>query len=312
MKYIHAPVYPLVPSYRDNEDLDTESTEKYIRYLEQSGAKVIMTTAGTTQFNLLSNEEIRTLNKLTASTFGKYKILGLPSLSTRESLKETERLNAEDYPDTALMLLFPDRFYHNSEIKDWAYAVADTSKYPVYLHGMFMRKGTGGMYNYTADLYNELAAHPNIMGTKEETSDLAQAFNVLSQIKDSNFHSIVAGGSLRRFFFLYPAGAKTFLSGIGSIFPEIEEKFAQAFANADIETCKKIIQEYETPLFNTFKNIGWHPALREALRIKGFCQNNRRPFARLNPSEQTQTADIITKLEKKLNADKLFDQNATQ
>lgn len=306
MKHTHSPVYPLVPSYRNNEDLDIETTEKYIRFLENSGAKVLMTTAGTTQFNLLTTDEIRTLNRLTAETFSGCKILGLPSVSTRESLKETERLNAENYTDTALMLLFPDRFYHNSEIVDWACAVADLSIYPVYLHGMFMRKGTGGMYNYTSELYNQLAAHPNIAGTKEETSDLPQAFNIISQIKYPNFHTIVAGGTLRRFFFLNPAGAKTFLSGIGSIIPEIEEQFAQSFKENDIQTCKYIVREYETPLFEVFSQIGWHPALREALRIKGLCKNNRRPFAQLNETEKKLTAEIITTLEKKFKADKLF------
>ncbi|RLD81489.1 MAG: hypothetical protein DRJ10_06120, partial [Bacteroidetes bacterium] len=163
-----------------------------------------------------------------------------------------------------------------------------------------------GTYNYTSGLYNELIKHPNIMGTKEETSDLAQAFNVIEGIENSDFNIVVAGGTLRRFMYLNPAGANSFLSGVGSIFPEIEEKFYQAHKKNDIAICKTIIKEYETPLFNAFKNIGWHPSLREALKIKGLCQFDRKPFAQLSNQDKTQIENIVTQIEIKYKADSLF------
>jgi len=300
------PVYPVVPSFFKNEDFDAETTIKYIKYLEDSGANIIMTTAGTSQFNLLTIDEIRMLNDIVSTTFYKQKIIGLPALSTRDLKKEIEIINRKDYKNTSIMLLFTERFYHNEEIIDWANSLADLSKYPVFLHGMFMRKGTGGNYNYTAELYNELIKHKNIVGTKEETSELSQAFNIVAGIKDYDFNIIVAGGTLRRFMFLNPAGASTFLSGVGSIFPEIEEKFYEAHKNNDIALCKKIIEKYETPLFNVFSGIGWHPSLREALRIKGLCNFDRNPFAVLNKKEKKQIYDIVSNLETKFKSDSLF------
>jgi len=306
MMKIDSPVYPIAPSFLENEDFDIKTTEKYINYLQGNGANVIMTTAGTSQYNLLTRKEINLLNDIAVSNFNKQKIIGMPAVSTRELLVEIENVNKKKYTNTAIMLLYPERFYYNSEIIEWAFSAADLSKYPVFLHGMFIRKGTGGTYNYTSELYNELIKHPNIWGTKEETNNLSTAFDVVDGIKNTDFSIIVAGGTLRRFMFLNPAGANSFLSGVGSIFPQIEEVFYKAHKNNDIVLCKKIIQEYETPLFNAFKNIGWHPALREALKIKGLCKFDRKPFVQIKKEEKKQIKNIITKLETKYKLDTIF------
>jgi len=306
MEKFNYPVYPLVPSFLENEEFDIDTSRKYIKYLDENGANVLMTTAGTSQYNLLTLEEIRTFNNIAGTSFSKKKILGLPPLSTKALLKEIELLNKKSYKNTFLMLLFPERYYHNNEIVEWAHSAADISDYPVFLHGMFMRKGTGGQFNYSANLYNDIIKHSNIIGTKEETSDLALAFNVVEGIEKKDFNIIVAGGTLRRFMFLNPAGANTFLSGVGSIFPEIEERFYNAHKQKDIDLCKYIISAYETPLFNAFKTIGWHPSLRESLRIKGLCNYNRKPFAILTNGEKKQIEDIVLKLETKYKSDSLF------
>ena len=300
MNTFNRPVYPVVPSYFKNEDLDLETTIKYIKYLEDNGANIIMTTAGTSQFNLLSIEEVREINNITANNFTKTKILGLQTLSSRYLNDEIKYLNQQKHKLTSIMLLFPDRYYHDKEIIEWAYSAADLSIYPVFIHGMFMRNGTGGIYNYSAEIYNELIKHKNIIGTKEETSILSQSFNIVNKIEDKNFNIIVAGGSMRRFMFLLSAGAKSFLSGVGSIFPKIAELFFDAYNNNDIKACKNIITEFETPLFNTFMNIGWHPSLREALKLKGLCNYNRKPFAILSEKEKLKIQKIILSLENKV------------
>jgi dihydrodipicolinate synthase/N-acetylneuraminate lyase len=305
MSTYNHPVYPLVPSFDKNEEFDKKTTQKYLTYLEEQGAQTVMTTAGTSQFNLLSIEELRQLNDI-ASGFGKQKILGLPSFSSKLLHQEISLINKKRYSQASIMLLFPERYYHNSEIIEWAHTAADLSEYPVLLHGMFMRKGTGGMYNYTSDLYNDIITHPNIIGTKEETSDLGHAFNVVAGINDPEFSIIVAGGTLRRFMFLNPAGADTFLSGVGSFFPKIEERFYQAYIENDIKMCRYIIRKYETPMFHAFNPIGWHPAMRESLKIMGLCNQDRKPFAVLRDEEKNQIKEFMLQLETTYQEDSLF------
>ena len=72
------PVVAIPPSYSKHEDLETDSTKNYLSYLEENGAKCVMTTAGTSQFNLLSTEEVHQLNQ-GVSEFNGQKILGVVS-----------------------------------------------------------------------------------------------------------------------------------------------------------------------------------------------------------------------------------------
>jgi dihydrodipicolinate synthase/N-acetylneuraminate lyase len=111
----NSPVYPIPPSFNTDEDLEVESTIKYLNYLKERGAKTVMTTAGTSQFNLLNNEEIRKLNS-TVSEFKGNKILGLPPLSTLHLKKEIELLNNKNLSDTYILILFPERYYDDEQV----------------------------------------------------------------------------------------------------------------------------------------------------------------------------------------------------
>ena len=66
----NSPVYPIPPSFK-NEELELNSTKKYLDFLNQEGAKIIMSTAGTSQYNLMDIEEIRKFNLQLNSFSGK-------------------------------------------------------------------------------------------------------------------------------------------------------------------------------------------------------------------------------------------------
>ena len=75
-------VVAIPPSYDKDEKLETTTTAHYVRFLESQGTETVMTTAGTSQFNLLTTEEIHELNKSVAQNFTHQKILGVPMLAT--------------------------------------------------------------------------------------------------------------------------------------------------------------------------------------------------------------------------------------
>ena len=87
-------VIPIPPSFDKNQNLDIISVSKYVKYLENKGACTVMTTAGTSQYNLLDIDEIHSLNKTIVDSFKGSKILGVPALATRSAIKFIEE--AED------------------------------------------------------------------------------------------------------------------------------------------------------------------------------------------------------------------------
>ena len=64
------PVFPIPPAYDKDGNLDLNAVRKYIKYLEKNGVEVIMTTAGTSQFNLLTLNDIILLIKFVLNLMG--------------------------------------------------------------------------------------------------------------------------------------------------------------------------------------------------------------------------------------------------
>lgn len=286
------PVYAIPPSFK-NDELDCSSTIKYLKYLENKGATRVLTTAGTSQFNLLSLSEIYFLNTCLINNFSGEKILGLPALSLKHLKTEIEKLNKLNSPNTKLLILFPERYYSDDQILEFFDVVCAFSLYPVYLHGNPLRKGMGGTYEYSNNLLKKLSRIDNFEGIKEEYSSLDLAIKTIPNL---DLDIIVAGGSMRRFWTLNPFGATSFLTGVGNFNPTYSENFYNAFNTGKYDKCIDIIQNIEKPLFDIFMKIGWHASMREALRHQGYILEDRKPFITLSDSSNQEIIKTLNKI----------------
>lgn len=285
-------VVAIPPSYDQEQNLETESTSEYVKYLHDNGVTTVMTTAGTSQFNFLSFKEIFLLNSAISNGFAGKCILGIPGVSTSAACEYAHY--AKDYAglNNDLMILYPDRFYDKKSVEDYVSQISDEWGKPVYLHTPKMRKGTGGDWNYTAEVVNELYDKGKLIGIKEEHSDLSTSYNFVSALNE-NIDVIVAGGSMRRFNYLQSAGANAFLSGIGNLFPSIENKFLKSYPGWN-----NLSLNLETRFFNVFMKYGWHPSLRAGLNILGLtCLYNRNPWPELSKNAKSEIMKIIEELE---------------
>ena len=259
---------PIPTSYKSDESICLEQTEKYLHYLSDNHVETVMTTAGTSQFNLLSNYEIQLLNECVDAYTNKA-ILGIPPLNTYDAVKFVKENKIS--LNSCYMALYPDRFYSKEAVVDYFSRIREYTESPLYVHSMFMRDGRGGIWNYTAEVLNDLFENGIIAGIKEEHTVLSESYNVLSQCPNE-LDIIVAGGSMRRHQFLRSAGANSYLAGIGSLFPKVEIDYNMS------EEIDKCLQK-ETKLFNVFNKHGWHRSLRAGLSELGLCCHfDRSPY----------------------------------
>lgn len=275
MRQMNNVVTAIPPSYDERERLETGTTESYLKYLESNGATHVMTTAGTSQFNLLDESEIHLLNETVAS-FSGYKILGVPPVSLKHAISFVTQSRKCGYVDdkSRLMALYPDRFYNYQTLSDYIKAISNACGQPVYVHAQKMRHAVAGDWNYEADVVNRLYEDGYLCGIKEEHSSLEMAYNFIKCLLPS-MHIIVAGGSMRRYQFLESAGANSLLSGIGNIAPYLEYQFINSH---NIEKRLELLK-VEAGIFAVFMQLGWHRSLREALRVKRLtCLHNRQPW----------------------------------
>lgn len=220
------------PAFSPNGWLDLNSTQRYLEYLHEHGAKTVMTTASSSGFSRLTQAEIQTLNIFVAQVFpgdfiaGDYRVPGYP-----------------------VLLRYPDRYYDDDTVRRWFEARAEQG--PTYIHVAPLRDGTtevGGASRsapWHGKLLHTLAQHENIIGVKEEVSDSL----AMTLIQNTDLHVIVSGGSMQR---ALSTAAPAWLTGVGSLIPELE---AARFAYIAEEKC-----------FDTAALTGWHPFLREALK----------------------------------------------
>lgn len=287
-------VIPIPPFYFENETLDVDSTCKYLKFLNSKGIQNVMTTAGTSQYNLLTVDEIHLLNKTVCSSYEHNKIIGIPPLSFRETVKFIEEAN--DYIDskTKYLLLYPERYYNSDTIKKFCKQLKKVAKSDLYLHAMGMRAGTGGQWEYSSDLVKELFREGLIVGIKEEHSNLQQAFNFVKDLP-KDLDVIVAGGSMRRHNFLKTAGANAFLGGIGNLFPEIELDYCGFYSTAQEKERSLML---ERKFFDVFMKFGWHRALRIGISYLNLgCDYDRMPWPERDPRCEVAVINCIKDIE---------------
>ncbi len=284
-------VVAIPPSYKADESLDIGSTKKYLSYLEEKGVETVMSTAGTSQYNLLTKEEIHLFNETIANNFKGECILGIPAKSTQEIKKFVQE--AEDryiVPSTKLMALYPERYYNLDTVFEYFKEIREVTSEPIYIHGMQMRHSTGSTWNYESEILNKLFSEGVLWGIKEENSNFKDSYNFVESLR-SEIDVIVAGGSMRRHQYLHTAGANAFLSGVGNMFPKVEQMYC---VNIDNNLPVDLELKLETRLFKIFMKHGWHRSLRTALKLLNLtCEFNRSPWPR---EEELTTHEIRTVL----------------
>lgn len=300
------PVFPIVPSYNKDESLNLKDIENYVKFLNKNGVYNIMTTAGTSQFNFLSLDEIVEMNRVVFETNKEKQtnILGLPALGLRELEKAIKKM--EDFKEANLLLLYPDRFYDNSTIVSYfnqARMMWNKDKNNTYLHGMPIRKGTGGTYVWNASMIENLFLKSNLAGMKEESPTFNESYNLVENFKTlktrKDFELCVAGGDIRRFLLTEPVGATSFLVGAGSFAPKFDLNAYEQIKQGKI---KENYLKVHNELYGVFTKIGWHKALRFAMSEKGFIQSyNRTPWPKLTKEEKTFIMACVNQVEKEIN-----------
>jgi len=286
-------VVAIPPSYTDRGELETQTTSKYLDYLARNKTTTVMTTAGTSQFNLLTLDEIHEFNEAIVKSFCGNKIVGIPALSTHSAVEFVKK--AGNYVDktTHFMALYPDRYYDHTTIKNHISAIRESTDLPLYLHGMTMRSGYGGAWNFTSDVLCDLFEDQCLMGIKEEHTDFKKSYDFVSGLP-KEMDIIVAGGSMRRHQYLHSAGANAFLSGVGNLFPEIELGYCNALDN--LQDVNRFL-DLETKLFNVFMKNGWHHSLRIALSVVELtCLFDRKPWPKRDDKLVDEIRTIIEEI----------------
>ncbi|HHP7241108.1 MAG TPA: dihydrodipicolinate synthase family protein [Cyclobacteriaceae bacterium] len=288
LEKVKGPVIPLPVPFTENYEVDHISLANYVDYLCHNGIRNIMTTIGTSRFNLLSWEECMKVNEIVVSTAkGRANtIVANPTTGGIQIAKEfaahSKSIDADFY-----LLYFPERHYGEENTFSFFEEVAEYADINILIHEMPMRNGLGpGQVQYSIGLLKRLMKINNICGLKEEALDVEYSNEV---VKHLSKHSIIigAGGGMSRFLNRdFELGARAFLGGIGNFAPYVELNFYNHIISNRKDEAIKIVKEIEAQYFQKVVPIGWHPSLKAALALtKHMKGTERKPMKKVEGQE---------------------------
>jgi 4-hydroxy-tetrahydrodipicolinate synthase len=297
---IRGPVFPIVIPFTEDEDIDHNALANYVDFLIDGGAPVLLLTAGTSRFNLLTRKEMLAINETVAKAAAGRAITiaagpGPNSGSTRENIafaKQAESVGAD-----GILVLYPERWYGDEPVVEFFTDIADGIDIGLMVHAVPLRDGFGGvkaLKYLDGDLMAAFIEHPNIIGVKEENGERAIFEDILHRF-NQQIPIIGAGGAMRRYINDSKLGSYTYLVGIGSFKPSLAVEFYQAVMAGDEIRAVKIAESFEDAYFDFAVKLGWHRALKETLyQLNIMPPYERAPFNRINETERSQLRDVLS------------------
>jgi 4-hydroxy-tetrahydrodipicolinate synthase len=297
---IKGPVFPVVTPFTENGEVDYDGLESYVEYLVQGGAEVILLTVGTSRYNLLTRDEIKSINETVAQvTEGEevFTIVSGPGPTTGSTKENIEfALHAESTGADAILLVYPERWYGKEPVVDFFREISEGTDIPLMIHAVPMRDGFGGVEDteyFDLPVLKEISDIEGVIGIKEESGRRDLYESILEELGDE-LGIIGAGGCMERYLTDSKLGATTYLVGVGSFLPELAVEFFDSVQQDDRKRAREITEDNETPYFDTAVSMGWHRALKETLHQLDLMKPyERSPLNRLPEDDRKKIAETI-------------------
>ena len=279
---IPALITPFTPDNR----IDAEGFRKNIEFTVNGGVSAIVPCGTTGESATLSAAEHMHLVDLAVEYSKVPVIAGTGSNNTVESIEYTR--HAADAGADAALVITP---YYNKPtqagLKAHFEKIADASDIPIVLYNVPSRTSV----DLSVKTIASLAKHPNIIGIKEATGDMAKASEILYHTADEEF-TLLSGDDIATLS-LMSIGAAGVISVVANILPDKMSQLVSSFRSGDIETARRIHFELVPLMKSLF--IETNPApVKTAARLAGHAAGAlRSPLVDLDPKNlEVLTADL--------------------
>jgi len=299
---IEGPVFPIVTPFIDDAaadyPVDKEGLKKYVDYLLDDGAKIIMVASATTRFAQLQESEIREINEIVVKQVGDR---GLPIASTgilgstRVHIETAQHAEAIGAPVIACE--YPWRYQNTEALVDYFRAIADNTKdIKIFLHVTPGRSELGGQYRYNVEDIREILKIPRVVGMKEAAGDPEISMSIWKELSDET-SVIVASKGMQSFITAAPYGVSGYFVGTGNIVPRYSMELYEQVVAGNMEEAQAICDKHEMPFLNSAKAFGWHAALKAGMAEMGIMSDvERPPMVTIRPEERAELGKVMRKV----------------
>jgi 4-hydroxy-2-oxoglutarate aldolase len=286
-----AGIYPPVPTFFDErEDLDLATLREHLTRLKAAGiANIVALGSNGEAVHLAPDERQHVIVTVREKMGAEAQILaGVGDHSTRATLALAQ-LAAEAGADVALVL--PPHHYRprmdGVALRAHYLAVADGSPLPVMIYNM---PANAAGIDLDAETVIALSAHPNIIGLKDSSGNVAKLAQVVADAREG---FVVLAGSAG---FLLPAlavGARGAIAALANIAPRECLRLVELWNAGKLEEARAL-QARLIPV-NSAVTSGYGVAgLKAALEfVAHYGGAPRRPLAPLNEGERVRLRGLL-------------------
>ena len=258
----------LVTPFKGDYSIDYDGLEKLIHHVSEGGVNYLVASGTTGEPSTMSDKEKLDVLKFIKSK--NYKnlpvVYGIGGNNTFELLEKYKIF--EEQVDA---FLSTSPYYNKPSqagiLKHYE-LIADQSSKPVIVYNVPGRTAS----NVEATTSLELAKHPNILGVKEASGDLAQCIEIASK-KPADF-LLISGDDILTVPMI-SIGASGLVSVVANAFPNETAKMVSSALEGDFKSASKFTYDLIEPIYNCFAE-GSPVGVKYILSQMGICDETVR------------------------------------
>lgn len=276
----------LITPFR-NDEIDEIALRTLVEFQITSGVDGLIPCGTTGESVTMTTEERRRVVEIVIDqTAGRVPVIaGTGSNNTRQAIADTRHAQAAGADATLVVVPYYNKPTQSGLIAHYT-AIADAGDLPVILYNVPGRTGI----NMTAETTLELAAHPNIVGTKEACGSLDQVSEIVTGAPEG-FVTLSGDDSLT--LPMMSIGARGVVSVVSNIVPSAMSALTDACRREDFTRAREI----HTALFPLMRAmfIENNPtAVKTAAAILGLCSDELRlPLTPMSPANRDRVAAAL-------------------
>jgi 4-hydroxy-tetrahydrodipicolinate synthase len=285
-------VFPAMTTpFHDDESIDFETLQANARRLERAGVAGVVPVGTTGESATMTHDEhVEVVEAVVEAVDDVPVVAGSGSNNTREALDLSRR--AADAGADGLLLISP---YYNTPEPDGMEAhfraVADEVDLPQVIYNVPSRTGR----NIEVGTAVNLASHPNIVGYKAASGDMARISEVIERTREEEFTVLSGDDALN--YPIVAAGGTGCISVAANVEPERCVALIDAALDGEVERAREFHHEMG-PLFRTlFVETNPIP-VKEAMAMRGHMPRTMRPpLSYLSEAHREELRSVLAELE---------------
>ena len=278
---IKGPIPGLPALFTDDFRVNHAGMREHVNFLIDHGIKVLMLSVGITEYQHLSEEEIKAIAKtVVEAADGRAVVIAEAGAWWTSKAVEFARY-VEGIGADALLVIPPDTSYlpyapdvHDDDLYRHYEVIASATNLGVLFHLKNLR-GRGASSIWSMSLIERVATIDNVIGLKDESTNWILSFNLMRKF-GSEVVLIDDAGPLS-FYHNHRAGSPAWITGIGQFAPHLTMKFYNDLQNGRLDEAQRYGVEVAAPYFTLMLKFNWVAVIKAAMDIVGLQGGLMRP-----------------------------------